>query len=540
MSDQGATTYRSFLESQARDLALVIAGDATTEVACLGKATTAEVAAWSEAVVGATIDALLGDDAAAERVTAAALDLRRRGAPADEVHCALSKARRHFQHVLRAWFASGGEAATHVDALDRLLAVFDEAAYAIARCAASATAAVRCDGEARFRSLVNAVKSVVVLIGEDDTILEWNTEAERVYGWSRDEILGKNYLEMFVLPEARVVVAADMRKVLGGEETRGFENPVASRNGSVHILQWNVGRLLDGEGRPTAVVASGHDITEQKRDREARERSEAILNAVISNAPIFLFVKDIEGRYTLTNRGFDEGLGFEPGRAVGKLDTDIFPPDVVARNRADDRRVFDGGVPVQLEVEIPTKNGPRIFLGSKFPLFDAQGKTYAVCAIGSDVTDLRQAEAEQATFQDRLIAAQRETLRELSTPLLPIAPGVVLMPLVGAIDEGRAALVLEALLQGVVAHRADVAILDITGVRTVDTGVALGLVQAAQAAGLLGAEVVLTGVRPAAARTLVEIGIDMRGIKTVSSLEQGVAHAMGRSGRHARPKASAR
>ena len=540
MSDQGATTYRSFLESQARDLALVIAGDATNKVACLGKATTAEVAAWSEAVVGATIDALLGDDAAAERVTAAALDLRRRGAPADEVHCALSKARRHFQHVLRAWFASGGEAATHVDALDRLLAVFDEAAYAIARCAASATAAVRCDGEARFRSLVNAVKSVVVLIGEDDTILEWNTEAERVYGWSRDEILGKNYLEMFVLPEARVVVAADMRKVLGGEETRGFENPVASRNGSVHILQWNVGRLLDGEGRPTAVVASGHDITEQKRDREARERSEAILNAVISNAPIFLFVKDIEGRYTLTNRGFDEGLGFEPGRAVGKLDTDIFPPDVVARNRADDRRVFDGGVPVQLEVEIPTKNGPRIFLGSKFPLFDAQGKTYAVCAIGSDVTDLRQAEAEQATFQDRLIAAQRETLRELSTPLLPIAPGVVLMPLVGAIDEGRAALVLEALLQGVVAHRADVAILDITGVRTVDTGVALGLVQAAQAAGLLGAEVVLTGVRPAAARTLVEIGIDMRGIKTVSSLEQGVAHAMGRSGRHARPKASAR
>jgi rsbT co-antagonist protein RsbR len=114
---------------------------------------------------------------------------------------------------------------------------------------------------------------------------------------------------------------------------------------------------------------------------------------------------------------------------------------------------------------------------------------------------------------------------------LPIAPGVVLLPLVGAIDAGRAALVLETLLEGVVAHQAEVAILDITGVRTVDAEVANGIAQAAKATALLGAEVVLTGVRPAAARTLVELGVDMREIVTLSSLQQGVAHAIRRSRR---------
>ncbi|MDC3954383.1 PAS domain S-box protein [Polyangium jinanense] len=540
MSDPSASTYRAFLDSQARDLALSVARDAMTADALLGKATTAEVAAWSEAVVDATIGALVGEDGAAARVTAAALDLGRRGAPVDEVLRVLSGARRHFQRALRAGPASPLDAAAYADALDRLLATHDEAASALARCAVSATDAARCDGEARFRSLVNAVKSVVVIIGEDHTILEWNSEAERLYGWSRDEILGKNYLEWFVPAEARAAVAVDMRKVLGGEETRGFENPITSRDGTVRVLQWNVGRLRDGEGRAIAVVASGIDITDHKRDREALDRSEGMLHAVMTNAPIMLFVKDLEGRYTLTNRAFDEGMGFEPNFAIGKVDTKVLPPAVLAKHRADDQRVFDAGGPIQIETNIPTKNGVRVFLGSKFPLFDTNGKAYAICGIASDITDLRRAEAEQATFQVRIIEAQRETLRELSTPLLPIASGVVLMPLVGAIDESRAALVLEALLQGVVAHRAEVAILDITGVRTVDTPVALGLVQAAQAAGLLGADVVLTGVRPAAARTLVELGIDMRGIKTVSTLEQGVAHAIGRSGRSAHAKAPAR
>jgi anti-anti-sigma regulatory factor len=119
--------------------------------------------------------------------------------------------------------------------------------------------------------------------------------------------------------------------------------------------------------------------------------------------------------------------------------------------------------------------------------------------------------------------AQAAALAELSTPLIPISDTVVVMPLIGAVDARRAQQVLEALLEGIGSSGADVAILDITGVPVVDTMVANGLIQAAQAARLLGATVMLTGIRPEVAQTLVGLGVDLRGIVTHSTLQSGIA-----------------
>lgn len=134
-----------------------------------------------------------------------------------------------------------------------------------------------------------------------------------------------------------------------------------------------------------------------------------------------------------------------------------------------------------------------------------------------------------ATARMRAERAQEATLRALSTPLLPIARGVVVMPLVGAINEKRAEQVLEILLQGIVAHRASMVILDVTGVLVVDAQVAGALVMAARAVRLLGAQVVLTGIQPTTARTLVELGADLGGILVRSTLESGISYALARS-----------
>jgi anti-anti-sigma regulatory factor len=119
--------------------------------------------------------------------------------------------------------------------------------------------------------------------------------------------------------------------------------------------------------------------------------------------------------------------------------------------------------------------------------------------------------------------AQAAAMAEISTPLIPISDSVVVMPLVGAVDSRRAQQVLETLLEGIGSTGADVAILDITGVPLVDTMVANGLIQAAQAARLLGATVMLTGIRPEVAQTLVGLGVDLRGIVTHSTLQSGIA-----------------
>jgi len=147
----------------------------------------------------------------------------------------------------------------------------------------------------------------------------------------------------------------------------------------------------------------------------------------------------------------------------------------------------------------------------------------------------RRHQADLAAANARLEAALAETqramqsIRAMSTPLIPITDEVVILPLIGTIDSRRAQQMMEALLEGVARHRARLVILDITGVSVVDTQVAQAFIQAAQAVQLLGAQVMLTGIQPQIAQTLVHLGADLSGIITRGSLQAGIAAALGSS-----------
>jgi PAS domain S-box-containing protein len=173
---------------------------------------------------------------------------------------------------------------------------------------------------------------------------------------------------------------------------------------------------------------------------------------------------------------------------------------------------------------------------TEFPLDLAVGEMrtgagHAFIAIVHDLTERKRTEAERVRLQEQIIGAQAAALAELSTPLIPISDQVLAMPLIGAIDTQRAQQVLEALLRGIEQSRARIAILDITGVPVVDTQVAKTLIIAAQGVRLLGAEIVLTGIRPEVAQTLVGLGVDLGGIVTRSTLQRGIAYATnGRAG----------
>lgn len=137
-----------------------------------------------------------------------------------------------------------------------------------------------------------------------------------------------------------------------------------------------------------------------------------------------------------------------------------------------------------------------------------------------------QEELAERTRAEAIIRAQADALLELSTPLVPISAQVVAMPLIGTIDSRRAQHIMAALLDGIGRYHASVAILDITGVQVVDSQVADIIIQAAQAVRLLGAQVVLTGIRPDMAETMVTLGIDLKGIVTRNTLQGGIAYAM--------------
>jgi anti-anti-sigma regulatory factor len=118
------------------------------------------------------------------------------------------------------------------------------------------------------------------------------------------------------------------------------------------------------------------------------------------------------------------------------------------------------------------------------------------------------------------------TVLELSAPLLPLLPGVLVLPLIGAIDARRAERILEAELEAIIREQATVVLVDITGTSVVDTGVAIQLIRSAEAARLLGCRTILVGVQPEIAQTLVGLGVDLRGIATRSTLAAGLQEAL--------------
>jgi rsbT co-antagonist protein RsbR len=176
-----------------------------------------------------------------------------------------------------------------------------------------------------------------------------------------------------------------------------------------------------------------------------------------------------------------------------------------------------------------TKDGRTIWVETHETVIkDEAGSPIGLRGVSLDITARKAAEEEQLRLHNELIQVQASTLAELSTPLIPISDRVLVMPLIGAIDSARAERVITALLHGIGAARAHIAIIDITGVPVVDSQVADALVRAARSVRLLGAEVVLTGIRPEVAQTLVSIAADLSGITTLGTLQSGIAYAMER------------
>jgi rsbT co-antagonist protein RsbR len=137
------------------------------------------------------------------------------------------------------------------------------------------------------------------------------------------------------------------------------------------------------------------------------------------------------------------------------------------------------------------------------------------------------------TFQkarEAVIRRQQEELLELSTPVVTLWDGILALPMIGTLDSSRTQVVMESLLQRIVDTGSEVAIIDITGVPTVDTLVAQHLIKTVTAIRLMGADCIISGIRPQIAQTIVHLGVDLRGVITKSSLADALAVAFDRSG----------
>ncbi len=393
---------------------------------------------------------------------------------------------------------------------------------------------------ARLRAFFEELPVLANVFRADGVLVEVNRKAREVFGGvPREAVVGRYN----ILHDPGAMQPAEARhRIFAGElgqelilspAAYDVREEGAGPEGDRQV--WTQGALRGVEvGGERYAVGVYVDVTERMRAERALAESQAFLGGIIEHAPVLIFVKDREGRYLLVNAAFERAVGRGRAKLLGKTDRDLFPTYGEAFERAD-RAVLEAKAPIQYEEVVVAQGVPFTYFTTKFALRDSAGQPHAVCSISLDITDRKRVEAEAKRLQEEMFQVQEATLRALSTPLLPIAEGVVVMPLIGALDAQRMEQVMETLLSGIVAHRASQVIVDVTGVPMMDAQVASALVRTAQAVGLLGAQVVLTGMKPATARALVELGVDLGGMQTRGTLESGIAHALsGRgSGRRA-------
>ncbi|ALV06560.1 STAS domain-containing protein [Roseateles depolymerans] len=182
----------------------------------------------------------------------------------------------------------------------------------------------------------------------------------------------------------------------------------------------------------------------------------------------------------------------------------------------------------------------RFVLALKKPLFGGLQRAFSsqpdlLFAATWEVSTLLDAMAQhtvsayQRTRED-IIARQQQDLLELSTPVVKLWEGVLAVPMIGTLDSGRTQIVMEALLERIVETGSALAIIDITGVPTVDTLVAQHLMKTVTAIRLMGADCIISGIRPQIAQTIVHLGIDLEGITTKASLADALSLALRRTG----------
>jgi rsbT co-antagonist protein RsbR len=238
---------------------------------------------------------------------------------------------------------------------------------------------------------------------------------------------------------------------------------------------------------------------------ELEEQCRALLNAVVSGIKI-------------SGPNQTDGAGWEQARELLRE---------IATSRA--RQGFSS---VDVATFVLSLKRP-LFTSIRSELSGNQDKLFDTIWTATEMLD-RLALVTTETFmaaREELISRQQQELLELSTPVVKLWDGILALPIIGTLDSARTQVVMENLLQSVVATNSKFAIIDITGVPTVDTLVAQHLLKTITAARLMGAECIISGIRPQIAQTIVHLGINLEDVVTKAKLSDAFALALQRSGR---------
>lgn len=351
--------------------------------------------------------------------------------------------------------------------------------------------------------------------------VELSPSWQETLGFTLDELRARSFLD-FVHPDDREPTLAAVARLSSGANVIDFENRYQHKDGSYRRLRWRAQAPRTGAGY---ILAVARDVT-----AEAGASAQDVLasfQAVLGGVGDLAALLGLDGRPLYLNLAGRELLGLDPaGEEPPSLDQ-IFAP-------IDGMRLVERWLPVAVdagawegEAELQLPGGATSAVALHLTaLRNGSGAAVAGAAVARDRAAADRFEAE---YQRR--AAQQEALAATtSTPIIQVWDDIITMPVVGLVDSVRSADMKTTLLEVVGRTGARFAIIDLTGVDTVDTATADHLLKVMRAVQLLGARCVITGIQPAVAQIIVGLGLDLHGVITLRSLREGLRFCLRRLG----------
>lgn len=258
--------------------------------------------------------------------------------------------------------------------------------------------------EERFSRFMRHLPGLAWIKDAEGRYVYANDAAERAFGAPRSTLYGRTDGEVFSPETARQFRANDQRALAGESGLEAIET-LAQEDGVHHSLVSKF-PIPGPDGAPAMIGGIAIDMTERVKAEQALRDSEERFRSVTMNAPVAIFIKDLEGRYTLCNPLASEALG-RPRGAVGLTDHDLLDAASADVLRAHDQQVVAAGHVIEYEESVTRPGFDRDYLAVKFPLRDAEGRAVGVCGVSVDVTERKRAQRALQESEQRLGLATR-------------------------------------------------------------------------------------------------------------------------------------
>jgi PAS domain S-box-containing protein len=416
----------------------------------------------------------------------------------------------------------------------------------------------RLEADALLRSILETQPGYIVLLDADYRIRLINRLME---GFTREQVIGADFFS-FLPPEFHDLVKQTCDEVWRTGKPARYETAGVGAHGKMGWYTAHVGPVLR-DGKVVSLTITTEDITERKLAEQGRMTSEARFRAAVEASLdafiVFRCARDASGDivdFVIDDLNARAVRSIERSReeAIGKGICELFPRVRTGANFPRYVKVVETGEPMEFDSPVtvlmpgssarwlhqqvvPLANGIAVYAR------DITAKKQMEAEL-RDALERRQLYAEELEQKNQMLATenaerlrteqimrkQQEQMRAMSTPIIQAWEGVLVLPVIGALESDRATLIMERLLSEITRTRSSFAVLDLTGVDAVDAATVSHLLSIVRATSLLGSRCLVSGISPSIAQTMVEIGVSGDSFSTFSLLQDALRFALASRG----------